>query len=145
MRRSEFAHEFVEFVPSQLEEGKLYVSVEYATAVHLCACGCGNKVVTPLSPAEWQLIYDGDSVSLHPSVGNWQFPCQSHYGVRRNQVRWAAQWSPRKIESGRQSDAADLARYHAARSETFEAHEPQTKPARGSVFARARRLLRISH
>lgn len=144
MRRSRFAHEFVEFVPSQLEEGKLYVSVEYATAVHLCACGCGNKVVTPLSPAEWQLIYDGESISLHPSVGNWQFPCQSHYWVHRSQVRWAAQWSPRKIEAGRERDAADLARYHASRSEKVQADEHGTKPARGSVFARARRLLRIS-
>lgn len=144
MRRSEFAYEFVEFVPSQLEEGKLYVSVEYATAVHLCACGCGNKVVTPLSPAEWQLIYDGDSVSLHPSVGNWQFPCQSHYWVRRNEVRWAAQWSSRKIETGRERDAADLARYHANRFATFGASEHETKPPRRSVVARARRLLRIS-
>jgi hypothetical protein len=43
MKRSSISHEFVEFVPSELKEGVLYVSVQYATAVHKCACGCGHK------------------------------------------------------------------------------------------------------
>lgn len=67
--------------------------------MHLCACGCRTKVVTPISSTEWRLIYDGESVSLYPSIGNWQFPCQSHYWIRRNEIRWAREWS------------ADLARY----------------------------------
>ena len=29
-------HEFVEFIPDVIEEGKIYVSIEYATAVHKC-------------------------------------------------------------------------------------------------------------
>ena len=29
----------------------------------------GNKVVTPISPADWQLFYDGDTVSVTPSIG----------------------------------------------------------------------------
>ncbi len=56
MRRTSVNHEFVEFIPSELQEGVLYVSVQYATAVHQCACGCGNKVVTPISPVDWQLF-----------------------------------------------------------------------------------------
>jgi hypothetical protein len=112
VKRSEITHEFVEFVPAEVEEGKLYVSIPYATSVHLCACGCGNKVVTPISPAAWRLIYDGDSVSLYPSIGSWEFPCQSHYWIRRNRVEWSRQWSSREIEIGRRRDEGDLARYY---------------------------------
>ena len=45
-------HEFVEGIPERLEEGVLYVSILYATAMHLCACGCGREVVTPLTPTD---------------------------------------------------------------------------------------------
>ncbi len=51
--------EFVEFLPMNLEEGKLYISMKYCTAVHLCACGCGERVVTPLQPNGWKLSFDG--------------------------------------------------------------------------------------
>ena len=46
---------FVTYVPQRLEPGKLYVSLEYSTAVHLCACGCGTKTVTPLAVNGWVL------------------------------------------------------------------------------------------
>jgi hypothetical protein len=36
-------HEFVEFIPKERQEGVLYVSIPYATAVHNCFCGCGLK------------------------------------------------------------------------------------------------------
>jgi hypothetical protein len=35
----------------------------------------------PISPADWQLAYDGDTVSLTPSIGNWGFPRRSHYWI----------------------------------------------------------------
>ena len=82
-------HEFVEFIPDMIEEGKLYVSIEYATTVHKCCCGCGKEVVTPLSPTDWKLIFDGKTVSLDPSIGNWSFPCRSHYWIRNNWALWA--------------------------------------------------------
>lgn len=94
-------HEFVEFVPDQLRDGVLYISIPYATVVHRCCCGCGNEVVTPLSPTDWKLIFDGRTISLHPSIGNWSFPCQSHYWIRDNGVEWAPRWSKEKIEAAR--------------------------------------------
>ena len=97
-------HEFLEFIPEDLEQGTLYVSMRFATASHLCCCGCGNKVVTPISPTDWQLTSNGKSVSLDPSIGNWSFPCQSHYWIRNNRVYWAAQWSQSQIEHGRLRD-----------------------------------------
>lgn len=142
MRRYEIRAEFVDFVPGELEERKLYVSIEYATSVHLCACGCGNKVVTPINPAEWQLIYDGESVSLYPSIGNWQFPCRSHYWVRRNEIHWARPWSEGEIESGRERDAADLAHYYARREERG-AEASTSTPSGNSVVTRLKRLLRL--
>lgn len=32
---------FVEFIPENLDYGKIYISDTYRTATHLCACGCG--------------------------------------------------------------------------------------------------------
>jgi len=51
-------HKFVEFIPAKPEEGILYISIEYKTATHLCACGCGERVVTPLSPVDWKLTFN---------------------------------------------------------------------------------------
>ena len=44
---STLTHEFVELLPDTLEEGKIYISIPYATATHRCCCGCGNEVVNP--------------------------------------------------------------------------------------------------
>jgi hypothetical protein len=77
-------HRFVDFIPEQLEEGVLYVSIEYMTVAHLCCCGCGQEVSITLSPTDWRLIYDGKTVSIEPSIGSWNLPCQSHYFIARN-------------------------------------------------------------
>jgi hypothetical protein len=103
-----FTNEF----PRPLEEGVLFVSITNATAAHLCPCGCGNEVITPLSPTDWCLIYDGDTVSLHPSIGNWAFVCRSHYLITRNEVHWARQWSEDEIARGRAADRAAKDRYY---------------------------------
>ena len=92
MRHTRLEHRFVQYIPENLEEGVLYVSIEYATAIHSCCCGCGNQVVTPFTPNDWKIIFDGESVSLHPSIGNWNFACQSHYWINNNHVRIAQQW-----------------------------------------------------
>lgn len=78
---------FVASIPAEPEPGNLYISMAYETAVHLCACGCGGKVVTPFGPNDWTLTFDG-TVSLNHSVGNGQFACSSHYCIQRNQIVW---------------------------------------------------------
>lgn len=97
-------HEFVEFIPDDLKEGTIYVSIRFATASHKCCCGCGEKVVTPLRFTDWKLIFDGKTISLDPSIGNWGFKCQSHYWIRNNRVRWSARWSKEEINAGRAYD-----------------------------------------
>ena len=100
-------HEFVAFVPEKLDADTIYVALEHDVAVHLCACGCGNEVVTPLSPAEWSLTYNGKDISLYPSIGNWSFPCKSHYWIKAGRIDWASTFSTEQIEAVRARDAVD--------------------------------------
>ncbi|WP_421977507.1 DUF6527 family protein [Roseivirga seohaensis] len=97
-------YSFVTEIPELLDEGVLYISTQYGTVLHKCCCGCGNEVVTPLSPTDWYLKFDGESVSLSPSIGNWSFACQSHYFIKRNQVQWCKPWTSYEIEEGRVED-----------------------------------------
>lgn len=99
-------HRFVERIPSALEDGVLYISLEYGTILHNCACGCGLEVNTPLGRTDWALTYNGETVSLWPSVGNWSFPCRSHYVIKHSKIEWAGNWSDAQIEKGRRADQA---------------------------------------
>jgi len=110
---SRLRHEFVEFLPEVLEEGLLYISIPYATASHLCCCGCGHHVVTPISPTDWKLIFDGETVSLDPSIGNWSFPCRSHYWIKRDAVRWEGRYSPDQVAATRERDRAVKVQHHS--------------------------------
>ncbi len=112
MKQQSYSFQFVEFVPKVLEDGVLYVSMTYATASHRCFCGCSMKVVTPLSPTDWRLTFDGDSLSLHPSIGNWSYPCRSHYILRDNHVVWAGPISSADILAIRNTDVQDKRRYY---------------------------------
>jgi hypothetical protein len=113
MKQTHFIHEIVDFVPEKLEEGKIYVSFKYGTAVHKCACGCGEEVVTPLNPTDWSIEIHGDKPTLHPSIGNWSFACQSHYLIRQGKVVWAAHMTRQQIERGRARDQAKKQQYFA--------------------------------
>lgn len=87
MKIYEMKREFVHRVPAELEEGILYICLDCDVVVHKCACGCGEKVVLPLSPEHWKLTYDGE-VTLSPSIGNYQYECKSHYFIRNGKVVW---------------------------------------------------------
>lgn len=111
-----FAHE----VPEQLEEGKLYISSEFGSVNHLCACGCGYEVVTPLHPAQWAILYDGEAVTLRPSVGSFGLPCRSHYVIDRNRVVWQPSWSARDARAGAARDRQMLERFFASEEADVE-------------------------
>jgi hypothetical protein len=121
-------HEFVEFIPSERAERTLYVSIPYATAVHSCFCGCRTKVVTPIAPTAWQITFDGDTVSLYPSVGSWQLPCRSHYWIKRNRVIWAGDMSQEEINRGRSHDRAARDAYYGKPATTAAAPQPIASP-----------------
>ncbi len=94
---------FVEFIPEKLEDGKIYISKTYLTASHSCCCGCGHRVVTPLRPTAkgWGLTDDDGLVTLYPSIGNWSFPCRSHYWIRRNQIIPSYPMTPQEVNAAR--------------------------------------------
>jgi hypothetical protein len=95
--------EFVKSFPQELEPGTLYVSTFFSTAAHQCACGCGKEVVTPLSPAQWVLTFDG-SVSLWPSIGSWVLPCNSHYVIEQGKIHWSRTFTPDEIRRNQAKD-----------------------------------------
>lgn len=112
-RSKRLRSEFVQFIPEELDDGVLYISRRYKTASHLCCCGCGLEVVTPLNSAKWSLSeYPGGEVSLSPSIGNWSFPCLSHYWIDRNEIRWAGVMSAAQIAAVKAGDRRD-AELHA--------------------------------
>ena len=88
MRINQLKPIFVEYIPLELEEGFLYISMKYATASHLCACGCGEKVVTPISKRAWSLLFNGEGITLSPSIGNYEQACKSHYFIQENCIIW---------------------------------------------------------
>lgn len=100
------AHKFVEFIPEELEEKTLYISLEHRSAMHKCMCGCGEEIVTPISPDDWELTFNGESISLYPSIGNWSYRCRSHYWIKRGRVIWAEDWSDEKVYASRNAQKA---------------------------------------
>jgi hypothetical protein len=88
MRIEEIIPVFVEFIPKDIETGKLYISKKFQVAIHLCACGCRGKTVTPLN--EWKLTENNNQVSLSPSIGNWsgEIPYHAHYYITYNKIKW---------------------------------------------------------
>lgn len=113
MRHTFLEPRFVDEIPEHLDEGVLYVCERYRTAAHKCCCGCGEEVVTPLTPAGWSVRKRGDTITLYPSIGNWSFRCQSHYLVVRNKVVWAHRMSERQISKVRMRDRIDTDAYVA--------------------------------
>jgi hypothetical protein len=109
---TKLSHKFVELIPDVLDNGVLYVSLAHGTAIHRCFCGCGREVVTPLTPTDWKLIFDGETVSLYPSVGNWNFPCRSHYWITHNRIEWAENWSDWQIAAAEQRDRQLKAKFY---------------------------------
>lgn len=122
--------ERIRIMPKELASGILYVSEEFGTAAHLCPCGCGSKIRTPLGPTEWILTETESGPTLAPSIGNWQQPCQSHYWIENGEIVWAPKWTPRQIAAGRAIENSRRREYYNA-----------TKQARGSMVAKLLRKL----
>jgi hypothetical protein len=112
MQYKQLRHHFVEHIPERLEAGVLYVSMEYATSAHSCCCGCGEEVVTPFTPTDWKITFDGETISLRPSIGNWTLKCRSHYVIERGKVIEAGPWRDEQVEAELRRDRAAKARFY---------------------------------
>lgn len=83
---------FVDTIPTQggeMQEGRLYVSIKEMSAVHLCACGCGRKVVTPLGKNGWSLLLSEGAITIRPEMGCASLKCGAKYNITNNKVQWA--------------------------------------------------------
>lgn len=94
----------VDSMPRDLEPNILYYSERFGTASHLCACGCGAKIRTPIDINEWSIVKTEQGPTLHPSVGNWQKECKSHYYIRRGKIVWCGAWTEKQIQEGRNKE-----------------------------------------
>ena len=122
MKTERFALKRVHYIPKKLDRDVLYVSDEFDTTAHLCACGCAGKVRTPLGPTERTVQEFKAGPTLRPFVGNWQQDCKSHYQIAKGRVRWARQWSEGQILAGCEAERVRC-----------EAHFENLYPDRGLI------------
>ncbi len=122
MKQARIVYSFVQYIPERLDPGILYISREYGTASHLCCCGCGEEVVTPLNPTDWALTIERGGVTLSPSIGNWSFACRSHYWIRRGRVEWACDLDQRRIDQIRAFDHARKQAYFMSSNKAKAKH-----------------------
>ena len=129
IRQPALQHRFVQHIPEKVEPGVLYISMKYATAAHSCCCGCGEEVVTPFTPTDWKLTFDGESVSLRPSIGNWSLACRSHYVIERGRVIEAAPWTEEQIAEERRRDRMAKARHYGSAVPEAFLNAPKPEPS----------------
>ena len=129
--------EFVEYIPENLVEGIIYVSMKYKSARHKCACGCGNIVITPFKPNQWHLYSDGDSISLSPSIGNWNFACRSHYWITKNIIQWSDEWSKVEIDNGRKKEILKAEKFYNAKKLPLKEDKSPIPKSKRSIKADA--------
>ena len=123
----------VDLAPSTLEPGKLYVSRKYSAAVHTCCCGCGAKVVTPLSAAEWQVIQGPHGVSVSPSIGNAR-PCRTHYWIHNGHVLWHRPMTDAHVDAVFQRDARALQTQQARQRAPDTLHSDAPSPTAATTW-----------
>src|SRR5258706_14955064 len=112
LQHTRLEHRFLHHIPERLEPGVLYISMDFATAVHRCCCGCGEEIVTPFTPTDWRMTFDGETISLRPSVGNWNIPCRSHYVIERSRVAEALPWTDDEIVDEWRRDKAAKEKFY---------------------------------
>jgi hypothetical protein len=122
--RTKIDHRFVDTIPNELDAGVVYVCIQYETVIHRCCCGCGYEVVSPLHPLQWSITFNGETISLTPSIGNWSFPCRSHYWIRAGEVRWAKTFDADDVAALRADERELLANHYGAPKPPTEA-EPE--------------------
>ncbi len=75
---------YVDTLPlkKDMEEGIVYVSERTWQSSHLCACGCGDEILTPLVRGGWKhVVNEKDEITLFPSVTSES--CDSTYSINQ--------------------------------------------------------------
>jgi len=89
---NELSLKYCKHIPEKIEEGILYISKEFGVAIHLCACGCQGKTVTPIEKNDkgWTILEKDGLITLRPSIGNFsgEKPYHAHYYITNNKIDW---------------------------------------------------------
>jgi len=67
----EYKTHYVDSLPKRenMKVNTIYVSEKTWMSSHLCACGCGEEVITPFIRGGWNYyIDDNDSITISPSI-----------------------------------------------------------------------------
>ena len=96
-------------------------------------------MVTTLHPARFALTYDGETVSLHPSVGNSGLACRSHYFIDHNVIRWCKPLDNRTIAAAQARDKHAVEGWDES-TQRERLREPSDPPRR-TWLDRLRRLV----
>lgn len=131
---SNLNHIFIDTIPDELEEGTLYISTRFRVIIHSCCCGCKNKVVTPLSPVRWKMTFDGKTISLSPSIGNWNFNCQSHYWIENSKVILANKWTTEEISDGKNYERSKRSEYYKKINQTSDSKKEKKGKRKSNIF-----------
>lgn len=141
---AEIEPEFVDTIPSELDDGRLYIALKYRTVTHKCACGCGVEINTPLHPTGWAITYDGAKVSLRPSVGNWGEKCRSHYWIDKNRIYWSRPWTREEIQAGRQERFNEIKEYYdETKTDLTGTSDKELKPRKCNLLDKWKKWLRF--
>lgn len=70
------------------------------------------------------MTFDGETVSLRPSIGNWTLKCRSHYVIDRGKVIEAGPWSDEQVEAERRRDRTAKAHFYGQTPKV----EPSVQP-----------------
>jgi hypothetical protein len=120
---------FVAEIPESLKPGILYLALEYDAMAHLCACGCGNEVATPISPTDWRIAWNGVGITVHPSIGSGSLACRSHYVIEASRIRWCAPMSDRDVAWERAQTASAKGLSPCPQAPETKAYQPADRPS----------------
>lgn len=90
MKQKVYSTEFVDRMPEKedMVNGIVYVAPHFECVLHKCMCGCGEVISTPITQGQWSWEFDGRNICLTPSIGNFSYPCKSHYFLKNGVVIW---------------------------------------------------------
>ena len=85
----------------------------FLLTVYPVAASSADDAQTSQNRPHWSFELKGGL--FYPSIGNWQFPCKSHYWISGGEIRWAEEWTPEQIEAGREAEDQRRRRYYRER------------------------------
>jgi len=72
---------------SEMEAEKVYMAENKTQATHLCPCGCGTEILTPLGRGGYRALENSDeSLTISPQIEH--SPCSNNYKLYKGYVIW---------------------------------------------------------